>query len=630
MKNIIRLYRYMLKYWAYMIAGLIFMLGFAVFSGISITMAIPFFDYIFTDIRQDVVYTSFPQFYQAIRTIIVNFQSQEQQIFSIFQKEIYQPLGEEIGKVLSNTDQMLLLWIIGIMILILILLKNIFFYGNKIMFANLRGRTIKDIRDIIFHKYLFQSLSFFGKNKIGDSLVRIVSDVKIVSDMFIKSIFTALQDLLLLIVNTIIALLINPKLFLISLVLFPIFSYILGFLGRKIKKYAKRIQKQSSEMFSNVDETLSSMRIVKGFAREDYEMLKFQNINNKHFSFWKRSILYAAVNTPLSELNSTLMGVIVMIIGGSQVLTPNSTFSAGLFVTFLLAMFSMLHPMKKITTAYTEIRKAMVSLDRISEILDRTSEIKEKKNAVSISEFNDKIRFQNVSFAYEEGKYVLENISFSVLKGEKVALIGSSGSGKTTCVNLLPRMYDKTSGNIYIDDIPIENIKLKDLRMLFGTVTQESILFTDTVKNNISYGSLKEVSDEDISRAAKIAYADEFIEKLPNKYDQLLNTKASNLSGGQKQRLCIARAVVGDPPILIFDEATSSLDTEAEQKVQKAIEQATKDRTVIMIAHRLSTVLSSDKIIVFDQGKIIGMGKHEELLESCERYKILYNLQFSG
>ncbi|MCK4696217.1 MAG: ABC transporter ATP-binding protein, partial [Candidatus Cloacimonetes bacterium] len=306
-----------------------------------------------------------------------------------------------------------------------------------------------------------------------------------------------------------------------------------------------------------------------------------------------------------------------------------STFTSGLFITFLLAIFSMLHPMKKITKAYTDIRKALVSLDRISVILNRQSEIVDSPSAIEKKSFENKIEFKDVSFSYDEQMEVLKNISFDVKKGEQVAIIGGSGSGKTTLVNLLSRMYDKNSGEILIDEIPIENIKLKDLRRLFGTVTQESILFSDSISNNIRYGSLNDISDQEIIKAANIAYADEFIEKYPDKYDAVLGTKASNLSGGQKQRLCIARAIVGDPPILIFDEATSALDTEAEQKVQRAIEQATKNRTVIVIAHRLSTILSSDKIVVLDNGQIVGIGIHKELLKSCERYKTLYKLQFA-
>jgi ABC-type multidrug transport system fused ATPase/permease subunit len=225
---------------------------------------------------------------------------------------------------------------------------------------------------------------------------------------------------------------------------------------------------------------------------------------------------------------------------------------------------------------------------------------------------------------------VLKSVSFTINKGEKVALVGSSGSGKTTIANLLTRMYDAQKGSICLDGIPINSIKLKDLRTLFGTVTQESILFSDTIANNIRYGSLREVSDEEIREAARIAYIDDFVETLPHQYNQMLQPKASNLSGGQKQRICIARAIVGNPPILIFDEATSALDTEAERNVQLAIDQATRNRTVVVIAHRLSTILSSDKIVVMDEGEIVGIGPHEELLKNCPRYQVLYNLQFNG
>lgn len=620
----------MLRYWGYLVTGLVFMLSYAFFSGISITMAIPFFDYVFQSKSQNIIYRTFPAFLQALQSIINDFLNAFTGFKAFFQQQTYQPLLNQLKELLSATDPYLLLWMISISIVTLILLKNISFYGNRIMFANLRGLTTKDIRSNIFRKYLFQSMSFFGKNKVGDSLVRMVSDVQIVSDLFIGSLLGVLRNIILLLVNAFIALLLNPRLFIISLVLLPVFSYLINYLGKKIKKYAKRIQGKSSEMFSDVEETLNSMRIVKGFSREDHELGKFNQINNKYFRFWRKSLLYESFSIPLSEMNSTLMGVIVLIVGGRQVLSPESSFTAGYFVTFMLAIFSMLHPLKEVTKAYTEIRRALVSLGRISEILNRSSEIVDHPDALSKNSFDKRIEYRNVSFSYENGSEVLSNVSFIVNKGEKVAIIGASGSGKTTLVNLLPRMYDHKSGQILIDGIPIEDIRLRDLRNLFGTVTQESILFSDTVANNIRYGSLQEVSEEEISRAAEIAYAAEFIERLPARYETVLDARASNLSGGQQQRLCIARAIVGDPPILIFDEATSALDTEAEIKVQQAIEQATRNRTVIVIAHRLSTILSSDKIIVLDKGRIVGEGKHEELILTCEKYKLLYELQFAG
>ena len=629
MENIKRIYKIMLRYWGYLLAGLFFMLGYAVFSSVSIMMAIPLLDYVFKPEKVTILYSNFSSFQIAFQKIVSHFVSQHRSLFVLSQKQNYEPFLEELKNLLLHTDPIFLLWLIGMMLILLVLLKNLFFYCNKIMFANLRGKTVRTIRNQIFKKYLYQSLAFFNINKVGDSLVRMVSDVKIVSNFFIRAIFDALQNIILILFFARIALFLNPKLFLISLILLPIFSIIINFIGNKIKKYSKRIQIQSSNLFSNVEEILNSMRIVKAFSREDHELGKFKDINQKHFKFWRKSRVYHFFNVPLSELNGTITGVVVLLLGGNQVLSGSNNFTLGSFFTFMFAIFSMLHPMKIISKAYAEIRKALVSLDRISVILDIKSEIEEAQDAVEKDAFESKIEFRDVSFSYEKSNEVLENISLEINKGERIAIVGGSGSGKTTLVNLLERMYDTSSGEILIDGTEIKNIKVKNLRTLFGTVTQESILFSDTVANNISYGILEDVSDKEITNAAKVAYADEFIEKLPQKYNEMLQTKASNLSGGQKQRLCIARAIVGDPPILIFDEATSALDTEAEQKVQKAIEQATKNRTVIVIAHRLSTILSSDKIVVLDKGKIVGIGKHKELLKTCERYKTLYELQFA-
>ena len=619
----------MLHYWGYLAAGLFFMFGYALFSGVSIMMAIPLLDNVFKSVKANIVYTNSSSFLAAIKHLFSEFILRHGSIFALTEKMNYRPFLAKLKAILSATDPMLLLWLISVFIIAVIILKNIFFYGNKIMFINLRGKTIKDIRNQIFRKYLYQSLAFFNKNRVGDSLVRLNSDVNIVSNLFVSSLFNALRDVFLLLVYARIAFFLNPKLFLLSLFLFPIFSIIVSFIGKKIKKYSRRIQAQSSNLFSNVEEILNSMKIVKAFAREDYEYKKFALINKKFFQFWRKARFYHAFNVPLSEITSTVTGVVVLIIGGKQVLSGDDSFTLGIFTAFLLAIFSMLHPLKNITKAYANIRKALVSLDRISEILNRDSEITEKSDQVAKTDFNDKIEFRNVSFSYDKDNKVLSNINLTINKGEKVAIVGSSGSGKTTLVNLLSRMYDTDSGEILIDGVPIKNIKLHDLRTLFGTVTQESILFSGTVKENIAYGSLKEVSEKTIIKAAQIAFADEFIEKMPNKYDEILNPKASNVSGGQKQRLCIARAIVGNPPILIFDEATSSLDTEAEQKVQKAIDRATENRTVIVIAHRISTVLSADKIIVLDKGKIVCVGKHEELLKTCNRYRTLYEIQFA-
>jgi len=628
MKNLLKLYKIMLRYWGYLVVGIIFMFGYAALSGVSLTMVIPLFDYVFTQRTTATVYNTLSQFSDAMGAIAARFLVQLKYVFSFHETAAFKPLLAELKTILSLTDPLLLLYIICAAVVILTLVKNIFYYVNKVMFANLRGKTILSIRNVMFEKYLRQSLAFFQLNKVGDSIVRMVSDVDIVNDRLIFSMFNIIRNLILLLVYTGIAISINARLFLLSLLVLPVFSVLLTLLGRKVKKYSQRIQTKFSDMFSNIEEVLNNIRIVKAFSREEWELDKFKKINRKYFVFWRKSVIYAGINVPLSELSGSILGVLIIVVGGRLILAPGSSFQLGEFTAFLLAIFSMQHPIKELTKGYANIKKAQVSLDRIFYILNQKSEIKNPDNPISKQTFDHSIVLKNVSFAYDGKAEVLKNISLEIKKGEKVAFVGSSGAGKTTLVNLIPRMYDVTAGEILIDGININRIDLKDLRMLFGTVTQDSILFSDTVANNIRYGSLQELSDEFIREAAKISYADEYIDKLPHQYEEMLHQKGANLSGGQKQRLCIARAIINNPPILIFDEATSALDTESEQKVQQAIDHATKNRTVLVIAHRLSTVLSADKIVVLDKGEIVGIGKHEELLKSCGRYQTLYRLQF--
>jgi len=623
----------MLKHWGLMISGLFTMTFYALFGGISIMFAIPLFDYVF-NVKENITIKSFTSFFDSVSNAFItkiDFIS----FSSVFKPETYQSFLAELENISNASDPLLLLELIAVSMVVLITLKNVFYYANRLIFINLRGKTVLEIREFIYKKYLYQSFSFLNQNRVGDSLVRIFSDVQIVNNMLIGSLFNSLRDLITIFVYAFIALAINPKLFLISLTIVPIFTFFVNLIGNKIKKYAKRIQRESSNMFSSIEEVLNGIKIVKSFSKEEMEFSKFQKINRNFFKFWRKSQSYSAVNVPLSEFNGVATGVLMLLIGGNIIFSSDSSLTQGEFFAFMLAIFSMLHPMKTISKAFQDIKKARVSLDRIFEIINRKSEVVEPENPRILKSFDSEIKFDNITFAYDvdnrEEATALKNVSFSIKKGEQVALVGSSGSGKTTLTNLVTRMYDVTEGNISIDGIDIKDISLTSLRSLFGTVTQESILFNKTVKENIAYGLSDESNlniEEEVIKAAKIAYADEFIDKLPKKYDEMLVIKANNLSGGQKQRLCIARAVVGNPPILIFDEATSALDTESERKVQIAIEQATEDKTVIVIAHRLSTILSSDKIVVFDDGEIVGIGTNSELLKSCEKYKLLYDLQF--
>ncbi|MBN2830407.1 MAG: ABC transporter ATP-binding protein, partial [Candidatus Cloacimonetes bacterium] len=611
MDTLKKIYRIALRYWQFFVASIVSMVLYTAFSGISITMIVPILDYVFVDIPKTVQYHTTGEFLSATGNILSKFFA-EHNLFHL-NKEALSSLGTSFKELCMQSDSMMLLWVISISFVLILFLKNVFFFLNRAFSLKLRGLTVYGIRNMLFHKYLFQSMAFYNENKTGDSLVRMISDIQIVSDKFIGSLLLILRDLMLVVMYAFIALAINPRLFLIVLIVMPGFAWLVGFVGKKLKKYAKKQQGQYSVMFSFMEEILSNMKIVKAFSREDYEMERFNKVNLKYNGFWLKSNLYTTLNVPISEIFSALIGATLLIIGGGLVLKVNSGFTLGNFMTFLFAIFSTMHPLKELTKSYSEIKKGFVSLERIGEIINQKSEIEEDPNPIHVNDFHESIVFEDTTFSYNGKDAVLKGINLTINKGEKVALVGNSGSGKTTLVNLLARLYDITSGDIKIDGTSIRRIAISDLRQLYGFVTQESILFNASVIENISYGSLHQLPDKTIIEAARIAYADEFIEKLPEKYNSLISPKASNLSGGQKQRLCIARAIAGNPPILIFDEATSALDTESEQKVQQAIENATANRTVVMIAHRLSTIFSADKIVVMDQGQIVGIGRHEEL-----------------
>lgn len=614
------------KYRTNLVVGLITMVFFALFSGATITLLAPLFDYVFTNLDREVIYTKSSEIMRAlVAESSALWHSGE---FNIFSKSSIETVLNGYKNVFENSAPLQLLYLVLIIIFAVLLLKNIFYLLNRYSFTCLRSKVIRDIRNEIFDSYMRQSVAFFNKNRVGDSIVRMVNDVDVVSELYITSIFNILRDVLTVIIFVMIALFINPKLFLMSLAIIPLFSYFVTRLGKKIKKYAKRIQSQASTLFSNIEEVLSSMKIVKAFAREKYEQERMSKINNAFMKLQIKSRLYASLSVPLSELTSVSTGIVVILLGANMIVKGDSNFSLGSFTAFLGAVFSMLHPLKVLTKAYADFKRANVSLDRVAEVIHLEHEVVEDPNPVSKRTFEDKIELKNVVFGYTKDIPVINDVSFVINRGESVGIVGSSGSGKSTIINLINRLYDYDSGVVTIDDIPVTKIKTSDLRGLFGLVTQDSILFSDTIANNIAYGSHAEVTREQIEEAAEIAYATEFIDKLKDGFDHMLDTKGSNLSGGQKQRICIARAIIANPPILIFDEATSALDTDSENNVQIAIEKATQNKTVIMIAHRLSTIINCDKIIVMEQGKVVGIGKHDELLLNCDRYKDLYNLQF--
>ncbi len=628
LSNLRRIYAIMFRYWPYVVGGVFTMLCYAAMNGISITMVVPVLDIVLKPHNNPIVYNSISELFEAIVSNLSLFFAEQSSLFDFASIRNSALLGD-LKAVLLSTKPYIVLEAVSIVVIVLFMLKNLFFYLNKFMFTNLRGRSVRDIRALMFEKYLSQSLAFFNLNRVGDSQVRLDNDVTIVSNEFISNLFLVLRDMMVMLSCMAVAYFMNPRLFLISLLVTPIFALSVSYIGKKIKKYAKRIQAQYSSMFSQVEEALNSMKIVKAFAKEDFELTNYKIINNRYRKLWQKVEMYNALNLPISEISSAVIGVVLLLVAGKQIVTPGSNFSLGEFTAFLIAIFSTLHPLKTLTKAYADIKKALISLERISYILNLKTEIKEVANPIDKNDFISEIAFKNVSFQYGKNKWVLRNVNLQIEKGSKTAIIGSSGSGKTTLANLLNRMYDTSEGVIEIDGVPITQFKLKNLRGLFGVVPQESQLFSNTVSYNIQYGNQSILDEKQIKQAAEVAYADEFIEQFPDKYEHMLQIKGSDLSGGQKQRLCIARAIAANPPILIFDEATSALDSDSERKVQEAIDRATQNRTVIVIAHRLSTILTADKIVVMDKGEIVGIGPHEHLIKSCKRYQSLYNLQFS-
>ena len=505
------------------------------------------------------------------------------------------------------------------------LLRNIFRYLGSYLLVNYRVGITRDLRTSMYNKFLKLPVSFFTEQRKGDMMSRISNDIGAVEGGIMGSLVDIVNSPFMIISSLTALFLLSPKLTLFSLIVFPIMGWIISWVGKSLKKQARFAQEELGNLFSLVDETLKSSKVIKIFNADKILKNRFSKTTDQ----WQHHAISMSRRRELASPMSEFLGSVTMLIityyAGTEIINGTNRDPAT-FLAFIGVFFQVLDPAKRLSNAVSAIQGGMASLERVSEVLDYDLKVEEVANPTSISELKDKIEFKNIGFYYEKSNLILKNVSITVPKGKTVALVGQSGSGKTTLANLLARFYDVSEGEILIDGQNIKNLKLTDFRQLLGMVTQESVLFNDSVYNNILMGN-PDATEAQVMEAAKIANAHEFISQLQDGYYTNIGDDGNKLSGGQKQRVSIARAVLKNPPIMILDEATSALDTESERYVQDALEKMMENRTSLIIAHRLSTIQKADHIVVMEKGDIIEQGSHQELMERNGTYRKLVELQ---
>lgn len=518
------------------------------------------------------------------------------------------------------------LWYVCIVILCCVTLANIFRYWSQRILARMRTNLIRNIREKLHDQFLTIQPGYFQRQKKGDLLSVMSNDVTEIENSVVTSIQVIFRDPATIVAYFILLFVLSAQLTLFTLVFLPVSGMIISVISRRLKKESVNSQGLLGTIMAITEETISGNKIIRAFNAEPTVHKKFIQENNRFRQSAKSIQNMRELAAPLTETFSIAVVVGIMIYGGSLVLSQQSGLTASEFIAFIALYSQILPPAKNISSAVTSIQRGLAAGDRALRIIDEPVEIKEAAGAEPVSAFNKSIEFRNVSFGYEEKRFALNNISTTISKGSVIALVGPSGSGKTTFADLLPRFYDPTEGTIFLDGTDIRNYKLKDLRNLMGIVTQEPILFNDTVFNNIAFG-IPDATEESVMNAAMVANAHDFISRMEFGYQTMIGDRGGKLSGGEKQRLTIARAVLKNPPILILDEATSSLDTESERLVQDALYKLMKNRTSIVIAHRLSTIQNADEILVLRKGKLAEKGTHQQLLAANDVYKHLVDLQ---
>lgn len=610
MKSLIEIYKRTFTYKGTAILVIFSNLMFVIFSLISMVLFVPFLQLIFK--ANDAVEVPVKPHYSGG---FISFFEYCSNLYEYFMKEMVQ----------RNPKDALLF--VCISVIIAFFLKNVFRYMAVFFQSQLRMAVTRDIRDELFEKAMRLPLSFYTEERKGDVMSRMNSDVGEIEIAVVCMLELIFREPIAILIHLGVLIYWSPSLTLISLILLPISAFVISLIGKSLKKTAKAGQEQMGVLYSSLDENLSGIRIVKAFNAVPYVISIFKEINLKHQKLTTLTFRKKDLSSPLNEFLGAAVLIGIVWFGGIMILDAKSSSSltGEEFIAFIIVFSQLLRPISGISFCVSCLNKAKVSQDRINEILETDEKIYESSSPVPLPVLSKGIRYQNIRFKYKEN-WVLDDINLFIPQGKTIALVGESGSGKSTIADLLPRFYDIQEGEILFDDVSIKDASITDLRSHIGMVTQESILFNDSVRNNIAFG-LTTAKDEDIIEAAKVANAHEFIMALDNGYDTNIGERGNRLSGGQKQRLSIARAVLRNPSILILDEATSALDTESEKLVQDALEKLMKNRTSLVIAHRLSTIKNADSIIVLQKGRIVEQGNHEELIAKQGIYYALCNMQ---
>ena len=533
-------------------------------------------------------------------------------------------IKDMVDQVLSEKNTTMLNWIV-LSIVVVFVIRGIAYYGQSYLMNYVGQRVIIDIRKAVFEKLQRLSMSFYDKHKTGTIMSYVTNDVSALQSAMVENVVEMITETVILVASIVMMIYLDWKLFLVTFATFPVVLFFIDSFGKRIRKSGSRIQEAAADITSVLQEVASSPRVIKSFVREGYEVDRFDKENMNNFRANMKYAQLSSTLTPTIEFVAAIGVSIILWYGGNSVI--NGSITAGSLVAFLTYAVNISNPIKRLSRVIGNIQRALAAAQRVFDVLDLPEDIKNAPDAKLLPKVKGDVRFNDVSFAYNENEEVLSHVSFEVKPGEMIAFVGPSGAGKSTVASLLPRFYDATSGSITIDGEDIRKVTLDSLREQVGIVPQETVLFNGSVYDNILYGRL-DATREEVEAAAKAANAHDFIMQLPNGYETMLGDRGMNISGGQRQRISIARAILKNPQILILDEATSALDTESERVVQEALDRLMVGRTSFVIAHRLSTIKNADKIMVLEKGQLIEQGNHDELMAMDGLYAHLYKIQY--